>query len=117
MTVRPRTTVHVMRHGEVHNPEKILYGRKPGFYLSERGKSQAQETRSFQVVSAPETQDCARTDGGCLTRLSSIQPWFTPPRGRRRHAAGRPQQNAQLTPQPDWFGKPGHRNQPFRQNA
>ena len=42
MTVRPRTTVHVMRHGEVHNPEKILYGRKPGFYLSERGKSQAQ---------------------------------------------------------------------------
>jgi len=42
MTVQPRTTVHVMRHGEVHNPEKILYGRKPGFYLSERGKSQAQ---------------------------------------------------------------------------
>jgi broad specificity phosphatase PhoE len=26
----------------VHNPDKILYGRKPGFYLSERGKAQAQ---------------------------------------------------------------------------
>lgn len=38
---RSQTTVHVMRHGEVHNPDKILYGRKPGFYLSERGKAQA----------------------------------------------------------------------------
>jgi broad specificity phosphatase PhoE len=39
---RSQTVVHVMRHGEVHNPDKILYGRKPGFYLSERGKAQAQ---------------------------------------------------------------------------
>ena len=36
-----RTKVHVMRHGEVHNPEEILYGRLPGFYLSERGRAQA----------------------------------------------------------------------------
>lgn len=36
------TTVHVMRHGEVHNPEGILYGRLPGYYLSERGRAQAQ---------------------------------------------------------------------------
>jgi broad specificity phosphatase PhoE len=36
-----QTTVHVMRHGEVHNPEKILYGRKPGFNLSDRGRAQA----------------------------------------------------------------------------
>lgn len=36
------TTVHVMRHGEVHNPEGILYGRLPGYRLSERGQSQAQ---------------------------------------------------------------------------
>mgnify|MGYP001108987819 FL=1 len=35
------TKVHVMRHGEVHNPEQILYGRLPGFYLSERGQEQA----------------------------------------------------------------------------
>lgn len=37
-----RTTVHVMRHGEVHNPEKILYGRLPDYHLSERGRAQAQ---------------------------------------------------------------------------
>jgi broad specificity phosphatase PhoE len=35
------TTVHVMRHGEVHNPAKILYGRLNGFRLSERGQAQA----------------------------------------------------------------------------
>lgn len=30
-----------MRHGEVHNPDGILYGRLPGFGLSEKGKSMA----------------------------------------------------------------------------
>jgi broad specificity phosphatase PhoE len=35
------TKVHVMRHGEVYNPEEILYGRLPGFYLSDRGRAQA----------------------------------------------------------------------------
>ncbi len=38
----PQTRVHVMRHGEVHNPEGILYGRLPGYQLSERGRAQAQ---------------------------------------------------------------------------
>ncbi|MGB5110256.1 MAG: histidine phosphatase family protein [Mycobacterium sp.] len=31
-----------MRHGEVHNPEKVLYGRLPGYNLSDRGRAQAQ---------------------------------------------------------------------------
>ncbi|MFC4052917.1 histidine phosphatase family protein [Actinomadura syzygii] len=31
------TTVHLLRHGEVHNPEGILYGRLPGYRLSEDG--------------------------------------------------------------------------------
>ena len=34
-------TVHVMRHGEVENPKKILYGRQSGWHLSERGKEMA----------------------------------------------------------------------------
>ena len=37
-----KTIVHVMRHGEVYNPEKILYGRLPDYHLSERGRAQAQ---------------------------------------------------------------------------
>lgn len=38
------TIVHLVRHGEVHNPEKILYGRMPGYTLSERGRKQAATT-------------------------------------------------------------------------
>ncbi len=34
--------VHVIRHGEVENPEKILYGRQPGWRLSQRGQEMAQ---------------------------------------------------------------------------
>ena len=34
--------VHVLRHGEVENPEKILYGRQPGWRLSVRGQEMAQ---------------------------------------------------------------------------
>ena len=30
-----------MRHGEVENPEKILYGRQSGWHLSERGREMA----------------------------------------------------------------------------
>jgi broad specificity phosphatase PhoE len=33
----PTTIVHMLRHGEVHNPQKILYGRLAGFRLSELG--------------------------------------------------------------------------------
>jgi broad specificity phosphatase PhoE len=35
-------TVHLLRHGEVHNPGRVLYGRLPGFRLSELGERQAQ---------------------------------------------------------------------------
>ncbi|HET9828812.1 MAG TPA: histidine phosphatase family protein [Nocardioidaceae bacterium] len=37
-----RTTVHLLRHGEVHNPTGVLYGRLPGFHLSELGQRMAQ---------------------------------------------------------------------------
>lgn len=36
-----RTVVHLLRHGEVDNPDGILYGRLPGFHLSERGRAMA----------------------------------------------------------------------------
>ena len=36
-----RTIVHMMRHGEVHNPDGILYGRLPHFGLSTTGTRQA----------------------------------------------------------------------------
>jgi broad specificity phosphatase PhoE len=33
--------VHLLRHGEVHNPRGVLYGRLPGYGLSERGHAMA----------------------------------------------------------------------------
>lgn len=35
-------TVHVVRHGEVENPQKVLYGRQPGWRLSQRGQEMAE---------------------------------------------------------------------------
>lgn len=35
------TVVHLLRHAEVHNPEGLLYGRLPGYHLSETGRSMA----------------------------------------------------------------------------
>ncbi len=35
------TVVHLLRHGEVFNPQKILYGRLPGYHLSELGVQMA----------------------------------------------------------------------------
>jgi broad specificity phosphatase PhoE len=40
--VTERTIVHLLRHGEVHNPDKILYGRLPDFHLSESGRAMAE---------------------------------------------------------------------------
>jgi broad specificity phosphatase PhoE len=36
-----KTKVPVLRHGEVHNPDKILYGRLPDFHLSALGGQMA----------------------------------------------------------------------------
>lgn len=44
-----RTVVHLLRHGEVHNPDKILYGRLPGYRLSERGEAMAEAAAAALV--------------------------------------------------------------------
>ena len=36
------TVVHLLRHGEVHNPTGVLYGRMSGYHLSELGRKMAQ---------------------------------------------------------------------------
>jgi broad specificity phosphatase PhoE len=35
------TTLWLVRHGNVHNPGKIIYGRRPRYRLSERGLAEA----------------------------------------------------------------------------
>jgi broad specificity phosphatase PhoE len=41
------TTVHLVRHGEVENPHGILYGRIPGYGLSEDGRVMAKAAADF----------------------------------------------------------------------
>ncbi|WP_418969465.1 histidine phosphatase family protein [Alloscardovia omnicolens] len=48
------TTVHLVRHGEVYNPDHLLYERLPGFHLSERGERMAHATGRY-LASKPET--------------------------------------------------------------
>jgi broad specificity phosphatase PhoE len=63
------TVVHLLRHGEVHNPDGVLYGRLPGYQLSELGARMASrvtdalvERDVAQLVASPleRAQDTAR---------------------------------------------------------
>jgi broad specificity phosphatase PhoE len=45
-----RTTVHLLRHGEVFNPQKVLYGRLPGYHLSDLGRQMADRARDHFAV-------------------------------------------------------------------
>ncbi len=44
---RPTATVHLVRHGEVDNPRGVLYGRIPGYHLSEAGRMMAKAAADF----------------------------------------------------------------------
>lgn len=39
--------VHLVRHGEVHNPDGLVYGDIPGFDLSETGRRQAAQAATY----------------------------------------------------------------------
>lgn len=54
------TIVHLLRHGEVYNPEGVLYGRRDGFHLSPLGVKMAERVAEeigdrdiTHVVSSP----------------------------------------------------------------
>ena len=38
----PASRLHLVRHGEVHNPSRVLYGRLPDYHLSTAGRRMAQ---------------------------------------------------------------------------
>jgi broad specificity phosphatase PhoE len=63
-----QTIIHFVRHGEVHNPQQILYGRLPEYRLSENGQQQAKaaglhiSTRPLAAIFSspqPRTQETA----------------------------------------------------------
>ena len=40
---KQRTIVHLVRHGEVENPDRLRYGRLPGYHLSAAGRHQVEQ--------------------------------------------------------------------------
>lgn len=59
-SARARTVVHLVRHGEVHNPGQVLYGRLDGYHLSDRGQAMAERLAAYftghdlaAVISSP----------------------------------------------------------------
>lgn len=61
------TTIHFVRHGEVHNPDHILYERLPGFHLSDRGRRMAEATARY-LAASPQTNTAAAVYSSPLDR-------------------------------------------------
>jgi broad specificity phosphatase PhoE len=45
----PADLIHLVRHGEVFNPDHVLYGRIPGYGLSELGTLMAKESADSKI--------------------------------------------------------------------
>lgn len=104
----PADRIHLVRHGEVHNPGGVLYGRLPHFHLSERGvemaKTAADAIKSFnrpisKLVSSPllrtqqSAEPIAENHGlDVITDQRLIEPYnvFEGRKLSARHVAVRP---------------------------
>lgn len=63
--------VHLVRHGEVHNPDGVLYERLPGFGLTENGR-----TLALSAVTAIDHNRVTALVVSPLQRAKeSVQPW------------------------------------------
>lgn len=80
-------TVHLMRHGEVHNPDRIVYGRLPNYHLSETGQKMVR-------LSAEEFK--RRADAG-----ANIVHLVCSPLTRTRESAAPIEELLGLSAQPD----------------
>ena len=87
MSAEDSTVVHLMRHGEVHNPDGVLYGRLPGYHLSELGQKMAE-----RVAEHLADHDVTPVVASPLERAQeTAAPIAAAPRpgGRHRRAADR----------------------------
>lgn len=72
-------TIHLLRHGLVHNPDGILYGRLPGFRLSDMGQRMARRVADrlagediVHLVSSPLER--ARETAAPLASALGLEP-------------------------------------------
>ena len=78
-----QTTVHLLRHGEVHNPRGVLYGRRDGFHLSDLGNKMAEriaETIGDRDIVHMRTSplERARETGAPLAAVRGLTPVLDP---------------------------------------
>jgi len=74
------STLHLVRHGEVHNPDGVVYADLPGFGLSALGDQQAASLAHYLVgagpidaiITSPLERAVATADP--LTRLTGLAP-------------------------------------------
>src|SRR5919202_3499467 len=73
------TTIWLARHGEVHNPSNVLYGRMPRVRLTPEGRRQAQALAEFlgprplaAVYSSPMLR-ARRTAAAILERHPALE--------------------------------------------
>lgn len=76
-----RTTIHLMRHGEVHNPEGVLYGRMPGYHLSGLGRRMAEQVADVLAASGHDIAavitsplERARESGAPTAKRFGLEP-------------------------------------------
>lgn len=81
--------VHLVRHGEVDNPTHILYGRIPGYHLSDAGRVMAKAAADFlagrdvtvlkssPLERATETAEPIAAELGLTVQIDDrlIEPW------------------------------------------
>ncbi|MEQ4518795.1 histidine phosphatase family protein [Pseudarthrobacter sp. B907] len=71
----PQATVHLLRHGEVHNPDGVLYGRLPEFHLSELGRQMARTLAGHFTERAAQGARIVHLAASPLTRAQeTAQP-------------------------------------------
>jgi broad specificity phosphatase PhoE len=77
----PAERLHLVRHGEVHNPKRVLYGRLPGYRLSDDGRrmarAAAEHVRASErpvsaLISSPLQR--ARESAEPFTELFGLEP-------------------------------------------
>ncbi len=61
----PTTSITLVRHGHVHNPDGLIYGRLPGFRLSEAGRSKPGPPQSASATRASQRSKCKPATARC----------------------------------------------------
>src|ERR1700727_48555 len=67
------TVVHLVRHGEVHNPRGVIYGRIPGYHLSEDGVLMAKAAADFLAPHDVTVVRCSPLGGAVETAAPIAQ--------------------------------------------